>query len=334
MSIRVLRPGLFTTLQDLGRTGLQQYGVIVGGAMDPLALRIANLLVANDEGEAALEITLSGPSLVLDRDSLIAITGGELSPTIDGQPVPAWRPVWIRGGSRLDFGAKISGCRAYLSVSGGFDVPLVLHSRSTCLRGKFGGFQGRPLQTGDTLPLRPPSRRATERTICLANEADGRPFQSTSWYAGSDLQEDSNNPVIRVVAGGQFDWFPDESRQAFFSEEFQVTPQSDRMGYRLAGPPLAFRQSRELLSEAVTMGTVQVPPNGQPILLMADRPTTGGYAKIAQVVTVDLPILAQVLPGSRIRFQAISLAQAQDLYRSREAMIQRLRCGINLKDRE
>ena len=328
MSIRVNRPGLLTTIQDLGRYGLQQFGVIVSGAMDPLALRISNLLVGNEQHEAALEITLSGPALLFDREALIAITGADLSAVIDGQAVPLWRPIFVRQGSLLKFGSPIRGCRAYVSVAGGFDVPLVMHSRSTYLRARLGGFEGRPLQTGDVLNLRAASRFATQQMKRMSEKDSKHPFVATDWFAGLDLAEYSDDPTIRVMSGGQNDWFEDESREAFVSESFRITQQSDRMGYRLAGPTLRFIQPRELVSEAVTVGTVQVPPEGQPIILMADRPTTGGYAKIAQIATVDIPVLAQVKPGAQIRFLTISVEESQELYRSREAMIRRLGCGI------
>jgi antagonist of KipI len=330
MSIRVIRPGLLTTVQDLGRMGMQQYGVIVSGAMDSFALRIANLLVSNEEHEAVLEITLSGPSLLFEHDALIAISGADLSPSIGDQTVPAWRPIWVRAGSQLDFGAPVRGCRAYLSVAGGIDVPLVMHSRSTYLRAKLGGLEGRPLANGDRIPFRSESRQAFEMMKGLAERAIDRPFHSTSWFACTDLPGYTDHPTIRVMPGGQHEWFTEESQIAFVSEEYRVTPQSDRMGYRLSGPSVRFRLRRELISEAVTFGTIQVPADGQPIILMADRPTTGGYAKIAQVATVDLPILAQLKPGSKIRFQQISIDEAQSLYRSREALIQKLRCGIRL----
>lgn len=330
MRLRVIRPGLQTTIQDLGRSGMQQYGVIVGGAMDSVALRIANMLVGNPQHEAALEITLVGPQLLFERDALIALGGADLSPTIDHQPVPAWRPVLIREGSRLEFGGPRSGCRTYLAVAGGFDVPLVMNSRSTSLRANFGGFHGRSLATGDTLSVRPPSCRNLEIIRHLSKVVTKEPFAAATWFAGLDFAEDASEPLVRVMKGRQIDWFTQLSQQEFVAGEFQVGTQSDRMGYRLSGPMLRFRQARELLSEAVTMGTIQVPTDGQPIILMADRPTTGGYAKIAQVASVDLPVLAQVKPGSRLRFEWISVEQAQGLYRARERLIQKLEYGLRL----
>ena len=163
----------------------------------------------------------------------------------------------------------------------------------------------------------------------MSERGSEHPFVATDWFAGLDLADYADDPTIRVMSGGQYDWFNDESRESFVSQSFSITRQSDRMGYRLAGPTLRFIRPRELISEAVTMGTIQIPPEGQPIILMADRPTTGGYAKIAQVATVDIPVLAQLKPGAKIRFLMISVEEAQGLYRSREAMVRRLGCGIS-----
>ena len=203
-----------------------------------------------------------------------------------------------------------------------------MHSRSTYLRARLGGFDGRSLHAGDVLNLRAASPGVSQQIKRKSERGSELPFVAPDWFAGSDLAEYVDDPTIRVMSGGQYDWFNDESREAFVSEPYCITKQSDRMGYRLAGPTLRFIQPRELVSEAVTAGTVQVPPEGQPIILMADRPTTGGYAKIAQVATVDIPILAQLKPGARIRFRTVSVEEAQELYRSCESMIRRLGCGI------
>jgi len=217
MSIRVIRPGLLTTIQDLGRYGFQQFGVIVSGAMDPLALRISNLLVGNEQHEAVLEITLSGPSLLFEHEAHIAITGADLSAAIDGQKVPIWRPIWVREGSRLEFGSPVRGCRAYMSVAGGFDVPPVMRSRSTYLRAQLGGFNGRPLRAGDVLNIPSAASGVSQKMKRLSEEGGERPFVATNWFAGSDLAEYADSPTIRVMFGGQNDWFSDESREAFVS---------------------------------------------------------------------------------------------------------------------
>ncbi|MFC7440481.1 biotin-dependent carboxyltransferase family protein [Laceyella putida] len=332
MSIKVIRAGLLTSIQDLGRFGMQKHGVIVSGAMDPFALRAGNLLVGNEEGEGALEITMLGPSLLFQDDSLIAICGGDLFPKIDGHKIPGWRPVFVRKGSVLEFGAPVSGCRAYLTVAGGFDIPQVMGSRSTYLRAGIGGFQGRALKEGDVLNLRTPSEQAAKRMRHLSKTAGSQSFFVSEWSVSSDiLPAYRKNPVVRVLPGSQFNRFTLDSREKFFSQEFHVTLHSDRMGYRLEGPHVRLSEPLELVSEAVSAGTIQVPPAGNPIILLADRQTTGGYPKIAHVASVDLPLIAQVKPGEKIRFQEVTLEEAQELYRIREMEIQMLRQGIALK---
>jgi antagonist of KipI len=331
MSIDVIRPGLLTSIQDMGRYGWRQFGVIVGGAMDPLALRVANLLVGNDPADAALEVTLLGPTLRFSADAVIAICGGDLAPRVHESDVPLWRPVWIRSGSELRFGAAAAGCRAYVAVAGGFDVPEVLGSRGTYFRAGFGGLAGRPLRAGDCLITRPASPQAVHRGLRLAQQAGGHPIASTTWSSGNTLAAYLDSPTIRASAGRQFDDFSNEEQDKFFSSEYAVTVNSDRMGYRLAGLPLRAKTEKELLSEAVIPGTVQVPSNGQPIVLMADCPVTGGYPKIAQVACVDLPVLAQLRPGAKVRFRLITISEAESLYREREAGIVKLRCAIALQ---
>jgi antagonist of KipI len=333
MNLRVLRAGLLTSVQDLGRYGYQQFGVVVGGVLDPFALRVANLLVGNCEAEAALELTVPGPSLRFEAETMLAICGGDLSPRIDGRAVPGWRPVAVRSGSVLQFGEAICGCRAYLAVAGGLDTPEVLGSRSTYLRAGIGGFQGRVLRAADVLHLRPAAEWSSQRLRRWLATAAEDPFVAPPWCVAFAVRPAyGSQPVIRAMQGRQFEWFTADSRERFFSADFPVTPQSDRMGYRLAGPRLHLIDPRELISEAVAAGTVQVPAEGHPIILLADRPTIGGYAKIAQVATVDLPLVAQVKPGGIIRFRESSVEEAQDLYRTREADIQKLRCGLAVQE--
>ncbi|MED0681185.1 biotin-dependent carboxyltransferase family protein [Aneurinibacillus thermoaerophilus] len=328
MRIKVLRPGLLTTIQDLGRYGFQKQGIIASGAMDPFALRMANLLVGNEENAAALEITLMGPRLEFESDTLISICGADLSPEVDGKPILLWRPVYVRGGSVLAFRGCTSGCRAYLAVAGGFNVEKVLGSRSTYLRAHIGGYKGRALQEGDRLEFGEPSEWGAWQMRMLA-AAGGR---SADWTISSEVfPAYGKNPVVRVIRGAQFDCFTPESRQQFFASAFRVTPQSDRMGYRLQGPQLSLAAPLEMISEAVAPGTIQVPSEGQPIALLADRQTVGGYPKIAQIISVDLPVIAQVKPGEKIRFQEVSLEEAEMLYLTREEQIQQVKQGIALR---
>jgi antagonist of KipI len=313
LAIHVLKPGLLTTLQDSGRYGYQKYGVIASGAMDNFAHKTANLLVGNEETEASLEITIIGPALQFKEPALISICGSDLSAKVDGKPVPLWRPVYIHRGETLQFGAAREGCRCYLAVSGGFDVPREMNSYSTYLRAGIGGFQGRALMAGDSLPVKPVPPLGGKIAARLVARSDETLFAFVNWFVSNEMIPSyQTNPVVRVIPGTQFDLFDPASLEDLFHSEFKVQPQSDRMGYRLAGKPLQMLDRKELLSEPVTFGTIQVPPDGNPIVLMADRQTTGGYPKVAQVITVDLPLLAQAQIGSGVRFKLVDLREAQE----------------------
>lgn len=329
MNIEVLRPGLLTSIQDLGRSGYQKHGVIVSGSMDPYSLRLANLLVGNDEGEAALEITLMGPSLRIEQDILLAITGGNLSPTVAGVPIPMWRPVYLKGGSLLKFGECKTGCRSYLAIAGGYQIPEVLGSKSTYLRAGLGGYQGRALQKGDVLQSKPPQERSLKIIQQVAKKGLAASFVSTAWYVGrGHIPQNSQHITIRMMRGRQFDQFTSASIEQLLHSSFRVTPQSDRMGYRLFGSSLKLANPRDMISEAIALGTVQVPPDGNPIILLADRQTAGGYPKIAQIATVDVPVVAQSKPGAAIWFQEITVAEAEKLYLAREAVVKQLKTII------
>lgn len=330
MRIKVLRPGLLTTIQDMGRYGFQQHGVIVSGAMDTFAMRMANLLVGNAEGEAVLEITLLGPKLSFEEDALIAICGANISPEISGQPILQWRPVYVKKGSVLNFGGCVFGCRTYLAIAGGYAVEKVLGSRSTYLRAGLGGYCGRALKEGDVVEAGLPSEWSRQKMRKLAER--GEAASAPGWSISVDVfPQYDKNPTVRVLRGAQFDMFTEESRQALFAEAFQVTPQSDRMGYRFTGPVLTLSEPKEMISESVASGTIQVPPGGQPIALLADRQTAGGYPKIAQIISADLPVIAQVKPGDSVRFMEVSLEEAEALYVAREMQIQQVRQGIALR---
>lgn len=331
MSITVNRPGLLTSIQDLGRYGFQKYGVIVSGAMDRNSLRIANLLVGNEEGEAALEITLMGPSLSVEEDTLMAITGADMAPEIDGERIPLWRPVYVKKGSVIDFKACRLGCRAYMAFAGGFAVKEVMNSKSTYLRGEMGGHEGRALKAEDTLRFNPMSKRAVQIMQQLKSSEKSGSFTAAAWYVNSEaFVPMKKNPIIRVIRGGEFDRFTESSQSRLFEQEFRITPKSDRMGYRIEGPALQLEEPFELLSEAVANGTIQVPNDGNPIILLADRQTTGGYPKIAQVITVDLPVMAQLKPGEKIRFKEVTLEEAEHLYLEQEQQLEQLKVGILL----
>lgn len=333
MSITVIKPGLLVTLQDAGRRGYGRYGIITAGAMDTSAYRIANRLVGNEDDQAVLEITWSGFAVEFHSNRWVAITGGDLSPSIEGVKVPMWRPVLIKAGRVLRFQQPVTGCRAYMAVSGGFDVNQVMGSSSTYLRAGIGGYEGRPLKTGDTLHAHP------SMLLVVSSERyldDYGGFLTAKWavFSPERYPAPGQETVIRVLKGRQYDDFDEDSKQALFGERFTVTPQSDRMGYRLSGPLLQLSHAKEYLSEPVALGTVQVPADGQPIILMADRQTLGGYPKIAQVATVDISLIAQLSPGAAIRFAGISLAEAEQLYTAHVRELRMLEAMIKLKLKE
>ncbi|WP_026694449.1 biotin-dependent carboxyltransferase family protein [Peribacillus kribbensis] len=329
--ITIKKPGLLTSVQDLGRYGFQKYGVIASGAMDTRSHRISNLLVGNEEGAASLEISLIGPEIHFEETALISICGGNFTPSISGYPVRQWRPLIVKKGSTLRFSGVKSGCRAYLSIAGGFLVPEIMASKSTYLRAEIGGHNGRALKAGDSLKSGRPGELSQSIFQALDSSTE-RNFVEMDWSAASNkLLSSAKGTVIRVVKGRQFDWFSENSQKRFFEETFEITPQSDRMGYRLSGESLSLSTAKEMVSEAVNFGSIQVPADGNPIILLADRQTSGGYPKIAETISADLPLLAQAKPGDRLRFIEITLEDAQRLYIKSELEIQQLKQGIILK---
>lgn len=306
MSIIVEQPGLFTTLQDIGRYGYQKYGVPISGAMDRCSLRIANLLVDNNEKEAALEITIKGPKLHFETETTIALCGADLGATINKRPLPMYRPVAIPAHSTLSFGTPRSGCRAYLAVAGGFAIPNILGSQSTDLQANIG----RPLKKGDKLPL-----RAKVKLPELPYHAFVRPLPSAQ-------------STIRIIRGKEWEQFSKASQYAILHTPYQILPQSNRMGYQLQGTKLNRTTNEELISTAVTQGTIQVPPSGNPILLMSEAQTLGGYPRIGHVIQADLPLVAQLPPGAYIRFQIVSVQLAQHLYQQQEQTIRQLKAAL------
>jgi len=314
MSITVLKPGLLSSFQDTGRTGSQHLGVPVCGAMDARAHRLANLLAGNEADHATLEITLAGPSLRFEAPACFAIGGADLRATLNGSAVPCHRPLVARAGDVLAFGTAPpdGGIRAYLAVHGGYALAPVLGSASTYLRGGFGGHAGRALAKGDTIGLAaelPGEPAALERLA--------RALWQQRIYLPATLAPRPRSH-LRVLPGIHWDEFDGESHRHLLHAEFRISVQSDRMGYRLDGPPLSMTAPRQILSEAASYGTMQVPAGGQAIVLMADRQTTGGYPKLAQVISADLPALAQRGPGQVLRFARIELDEAQQLDGERE----------------
>jgi antagonist of KipI len=319
MSILVEAPGLLTTIQDLGRHGYQHLGVGPGGAMDEVSHRFANLLAGNSPEMPSLEITLAGPILRFETESLFALCGGDLSPRIEQRPVPLWRPVMVRAGARLSFGKPIHGARCYLGVGGGFKIPRVMGSASTNLAAAFGGFRGRRLRAGDRLDAEPFSKDLCPSLLGRFRR-QGASFLGAGWFAPWIRELDFVRPsVLRVIQGPQWGLLTAPSRAAFLDEAFQVAPNSDRMGLRLQGSKLVLEKPLEMISSGVTAGTVQLPPDGSPILLMADRQTIGGYPRIGELAAVDIPKAAQLRPGESLRFKPITLEEAQELYLRRAA---------------
>lgn len=326
MAVTVIKPGLLATVQDIGRFQSQKYGVIASGAMDSYSLRTANLLAGNEENAGAIEITLFGTAVQFTENTVFAITGADMQAVLDGRPAPLNRPLYAEKGAVLSFSFAISGCRAYLAVAGGIAVEAVLGSRSTYLAAEIGGFEGRALQTGDTLPAGAWSEM--NEAIFQRVQQDNR----TTWAVPSHLLVNTDaEQTIRVLKGTEFDDFEEADRQAFFNESYRLTPQSNRMGARLEGSAVHLREQKEQLSSGVTFGTVQIPPNGKPIILMADRQTTGGYPKIAQVITADLGSLSQMQPGAFIRFKEVTLAEAEQQLLANEQTIGQLKTAIRLK---
>jgi antagonist of KipI len=325
MSIRIVKSGLLTSLQDLGRTGYQKFGVLVNGAMDTFSLRLANLLVDNAPGEAAMEMTLQGPELLLAAGTIFALSGADLAPTIKGKAVPMLRPVFVMKDCILHFGGYRRGCRGYLAVAGGFDVPVVMGSKSTYLRAAIGGYEGRALQAGDTIHTGICSESMALIRQRMALRASEEPFVAVPWFVDTAFIFESAS--IRAMKGMQYDWFTEQSCRDFFSEGFLVTMQSDRMGYRLEGARLALREPREMISEPIAFGAVQV-ADGNPILLLADRQTTGGYPKIAQVILADLPRVGQMVFDTQIHFSLVSQREAELRYLEQEKYMETLAKSI------
>ena len=333
MNIIVEKSGPMSTLQDLGRTGYQKYGVLVNGAMDSFSSRLANLLVGNKPEEATLEMTMLGSTLQLPAGIIFALTGADFEATIEGQPVPRFRPVCIKRDCLLKCGFGKQGCRGYFAVAGGFNVPVVMGSKSTYLRAKIGGFDGRALANGDVLKVNAssPAMQLFAQQM-MKKKVINSAFVTVPWYAPGTFI--FNDDVIRVTMGQQYDWFTEESIQNFFKEPYSITLQSDRMGYRLEGTLLKCKEKREMVSEPVTFGSIQVPTDGNPIILLADRQTAGGYPKIAQVVCADLSRLAQRYPKTNLHFKLVSLAEAEQLYLQQEEFLNKLAEVIQRKLQE
>lgn len=304
-ALLIVKPGLLTTVQDLGRYGYQATGVPVAGPMDAFSHRLANQLAGNEPEAATLEITLIGPEMIVEADTTMAISGAHFEVACDDRPVAMGASFEVRAGQRLKFGRIIEGARAYLAMAGGVQTPPVLGSRATHLVSHMGGHEGRALVAGDRVPIAAvPGPRPQRKAVGLTLPSKRR-------------------ALLRVVPGPQDDWFDADALKTIAGVSFRVSPRSNRMGYRLEGPPLARVREGELISEPVGIGAIQVPSAGEPILLMADRQTAGGYPKIGHVISADLPLAGQLAPGDFIEFLICSRQEAVAALIARERQLLR-----------
>ncbi len=300
----IIKPGLFTTIQDLGRSGYQKFGMAVSGSADHYAHRMANILVGNRQSAAVLEVTLLGLRMKALADHVIAVTGGDLAFKINGALAPMWTSLKVKKGDMIDFTHCQSGCRAYMSIAGGVAVPKVLGSRSTDTIGKIGGIEGRPLQKGDVLPV--------EKQLLHRFQGIRRRLPA------SFIPKYENTIHVRIVPGPQESAFTKEAMDGFLSSSYTVSKDIDRMACRLEGPTIEHVEGADITSEGIFTGAIQVPRNGQPIVFLVGRQSIGGYTKIGGVITVDQPKLAQAKPGDRITFEKVTIDEAHALLKEQE----------------
>lgn len=313
MGIEIQQSGLYTSVQDFGRVGYQNVGFSVCGAMDKKSLTIANLLVDNKEDEAGLEITLIGPTMKFTEENFIAITGGDLNPKINGEKISMYEAIFVKKNDVLTFENAKIGARAYVAFSGGLDIERVMGSKSTNVKCSLGGYKGRILKDRDFIKFSSPKNY-------LQN------------YLSRNLDfslKKENEVVLRVILGPQDDAFTQKGIATFLSDKFEVTKDFDRMGCRLDGPIIEHKSSADIISDGIVLGSIQVPSHGKPIIMLSDRQTTGGYTKIATVISVDIGKLVQSKTGDKIRFEEISLEKAQQLYRDEIKEIKKIKNYIN-----
>lgn len=302
MSIKVITPGMLSTIQDGGRKGFAAMGFNASGVMDVRSYHIANALVGNFTDEAVIEMTYLGGSFKFLESNYIAITGADMSPKIDGVPVEMYTTVFVKQDETLTFSAAKSGMRAYIAVRGGIDVPVIMGSRSTNLKCKLGGLDGRPLKAGDIVPCRDVYDEFHKHLIHSAPKED---------FGGDEI-------TVRVLLGPQDDYFTDNGIKTFLNSTYTVTNESDRMGCKLSGEKIEYKNTVDIISDGIVFGSIQIPRTGNPIIMLADRQTTGGYAKIATVISVDLPLLAQARPGTKVHFKLIDRQKAERLLKQEQ----------------
>lgn len=327
MSLRIIKAGISSTLQDTGRRGFQAAGVPVSGAMDVDSMRLANLLCGNNPGAVVLETTLHGAEWLVEEEQLIAFSGAGATLLINNQPAPFNKSIRVRACSLLSLKPSPNGCRSYLAIAGGFKAKTDLKSSSTYKPAFFGGYNGRSLKSGDLVEWNPVKSSLSERIIDSIS-LKGKDFSVAGWSV--DFYQ-SYKKIIRVFKGPEWDWYDHLNQEKLFSDSFGISNQSDRMGYRLTGSSLNGSKKFELISTTVCMGVLQVTHDGNLVLLMADAQTTGGYPRIAVVAAVDLPDCAQLRPGDRIHFQEIPFDQASSLFLEREVKLDRIEKAISTK---
>jgi biotin-dependent carboxylase-like uncharacterized protein len=311
-AIRVEKPGFLSSVQDRGRCGYAHLGISASGAADPLALRLGNLLLGNDASAAAIEMTLVGGSFVYEGAALVALTGADFGALLSGRAMPRWEPVRVQSGDHLTIGATRSGARCYLCVRGGIDVPEVLGSRSTHLLSGLGGLDGRQLAAGDVLAI---------------GAAEAAPGARPRTLAPSIIDGLYGSKTIRFTPGPQADSFAPGTMELLAASTYTVSEDSNRMGIRFTGPALERGKAGEMLTEGVSLGAIQVPENGLPIVLWVEHQTTGGYPKVGNVCSADMHLVGQLRPRDAVRFQPIPMTAARHLLVEREALLQRLATG-------
>jgi antagonist of KipI len=325
MSITILSNSILTTVQDLGRFGARRYGINPGGAMDAKALRLINILLGNNENEAALEIHFPAPQIRFDSDVIFALGGAEFGAVLDDLPIDNWRPVFAKAGSVLKFAKKKRGSRCYLSIKGGFAIEPWMNSASTNLKAQVGGFHGRALKKDDVLKFR---RRETEDGSTLTVHSS--PFRYR--VSRSLIPFYNPFPTVRVIPGAEYELLSQEARDEFIGQNFSVGLRSDRMGFRLEGKPLMLDTEHEFISSPVSFGTIQLLPDGQLIILMADHQTTGGYPRLAHIISEDLPLVGQLGAKDGLGFHLVSIEEAEDLMFNFEKELCLLKTGANWKN--
>ncbi|GAA0329174.1 5-oxoprolinase subunit PxpC [Bacillus carboniphilus] len=315
MGIRILKEGFYTTIQDLGRFSYKDIGIPSAGAMDLVSATLANWVALNHETAPVLECTLMGPTLHFDEDALVVVGGKGFIPKVNQTTYQLFQPIWVHAGEQLQLISTEAACRCYIAIHGGIILNKVLGSFSTYTRGKIGGLNGMPIQKGDMLPTLPTHLPPKKR-----------------WYLSPELYTSLyNQRTIRFLKGNQADWFSEDMFQQFQKNSYKISSQSDRMGYRLEGLPLEILNKKELTTEGTVPGTVQIPPNGQPIILMRDSQVTGGYPKIGTVISWDVSVLGQKRPGDSIHFKEVSLDEAYEIRKNIKNQLHKIKRRIELE---